>query len=197
VNFGAVLVKFWLHIDAAEQLRRFRARERSAYKRWKITDEDWRNRAKRKAYAAAVDEMAKLAAAQGRTAAQMAAAELQQHGVIPDLTLESEGCGDIIALFREHGITGESILLPGSNLHDEFLVGGLQSLGNRVTPLCVYKHGAQELEQSIDFAFIDEIFFASPSCVRNFGTMFGAIPERITVTCADQRTEEEYRMVFG
>jgi uroporphyrinogen III methyltransferase / synthase len=117
--------------------------------------------------------------------------------VIADLTFDSEGCGDIISLFREHGITGESILLPGSNLQDEYLVGGLQSLGNRVTPLCVYKHGVQELEQSVDFAFIDEIFFASPSCVRNFSTMFGAIPERITVTCADQPTGEEYRKVFG
>ena len=131
------------------------------------------------------------------TTGQAAAAELQLHGVIPDLTLESEGGGDTITLCREHGITGESILLPGSNLHDEFLVGGLQSLGNTVTPLCVYRHGAQELEQSIDFDFIDEIFFASPSCVRNFSTMFAAIPGRITVTCADHPTEEEYRKVFS
>jgi len=131
------------------------------------------------------------------TTGKAAAAELQQYGVIPDLMLDSEGCGDIITLFSKHAITSESILLSGSNLHDEYLVGGLQSLGNRVTPLCVYKHGVQELEQSVDFAFIDEIFFASPSCVRNFSTMFGAIPERITVTCADQPTGEEYRKVFG
>ncbi|MEE9904849.1 uroporphyrinogen-III C-methyltransferase [Chlorobium sp.] len=131
------------------------------------------------------------------TTGKAAAAELQQYGVIADLTLDSEGCGDIIALCREHAVTSENILLPGSNLHDEFLKGGLQSLGNRVTPLCVYRHGAQELEQSVDFAFIDEIFFASPSCVNNFSTMFATIPERITITCADARTEEEYRKVFG
>ena len=56
-EFGTVVVKFWLHVDADEQLRRFRARERSALKRWKITPEDWRNRAKRGAYRAAVEEM--------------------------------------------------------------------------------------------------------------------------------------------
>jgi len=56
-NFGTVLVKFWLHITADEQLRRFKERERVAYKRWKITEEDWRNRAKRGLYAAAVEEM--------------------------------------------------------------------------------------------------------------------------------------------
>ncbi|MCE2513754.1 MAG: polyphosphate:AMP phosphotransferase [Acidobacteria bacterium] len=57
VEHGTVVVKFWLHISRDEQLRRFRERERRSYKRWKITDEDWRNRRKWKAYAAAVNEM--------------------------------------------------------------------------------------------------------------------------------------------
>jgi polyphosphate kinase 2 (PPK2 family) len=54
---GMVLVKFWLHISAAEQLRRFQAREGDPLKRWKLTDEDWRNRKRRKAYERAVAEM--------------------------------------------------------------------------------------------------------------------------------------------
>ena len=57
VTHGIVLVKFWLHITKAEQLRRFRERERVEVKRWKITDEDWRNRAKWPDYTMAVDEM--------------------------------------------------------------------------------------------------------------------------------------------
>jgi len=57
--------------------------------------------------------------------------------------------------------------------------------------------GNGRLNVVYDFDFIDEIYFASPSCVNNFSTMFGSIPERITVTCADQRTEEEYRKMFG
>jgi polyphosphate kinase 2 (PPK2 family) len=57
VNAGTVLVKFWLHISAKEQLRRFRARERDSYKNWKITEEDWRNRKKWESYRRAVDEM--------------------------------------------------------------------------------------------------------------------------------------------
>ncbi len=57
VNFGTVLVKLWLQIDPDEQLRRFRAREEDSDKRWKITDEDWRNRKKWKAYGVAVREM--------------------------------------------------------------------------------------------------------------------------------------------
>jgi polyphosphate kinase 2 (PPK2 family) len=57
VNFGAVLVKFWLHIDQEEQLRRFEARQQTPHKQWKITDEDWRNREKWDSYKEAVDEM--------------------------------------------------------------------------------------------------------------------------------------------
>jgi polyphosphate kinase 2 (PPK2 family) len=41
---GAIVAKFWLAISAAEQLRRFKLREKTAYKRFKITDEDWRYR---------------------------------------------------------------------------------------------------------------------------------------------------------
>jgi polyphosphate kinase 2 (PPK2 family) len=60
VRSGNVLVKFWLHIDAEEQLRRFHAREQNPEKSWKITDEDWRNREKRLDYDAAVADMIEL-----------------------------------------------------------------------------------------------------------------------------------------
>jgi AMP-polyphosphate phosphotransferase len=54
---GAVLVKLWLHITDAEQLRRFEARRDDPLKAYKLTDDDWRNRAKRDAYCAAIEEM--------------------------------------------------------------------------------------------------------------------------------------------
>jgi polyphosphate:AMP phosphotransferase len=56
-HFGTVLFKFWLHIDAEEQLRRFREREEVAHKQWKIGEEDWRNREKMGHYREAVEEM--------------------------------------------------------------------------------------------------------------------------------------------
>ena len=54
---GAVVVKFWLHISSAEQLQRFKEREKIAFKRFKITAEDWRNRKKAPAYHDAVCDM--------------------------------------------------------------------------------------------------------------------------------------------
>lgn len=53
----AIVVKFWLQISKAEQLRRFNAREHTAFKRFKITPEDWRNRKKWNQYEAAVCDM--------------------------------------------------------------------------------------------------------------------------------------------
>src|SRR5690349_2065027 len=54
---GTILIKFWLHISGAEQLRRFERREGDPLKAWKLTDEDWRNRKRRKAYTRAIEEM--------------------------------------------------------------------------------------------------------------------------------------------
>jgi poly_P_AMP_trns: polyphosphate:AMP phosphotransferase len=56
-NFGAVILKFWIHIDKDEQERRFKERMEDPAKQWKITDEDWRNREKWDAYEQAVNEM--------------------------------------------------------------------------------------------------------------------------------------------
>jgi polyphosphate kinase 2 (PPK2 family) len=57
VDFGTILFKFWLHLSRDEQLRRFEQRAATPYKAWKLTDEDWRNRAKWDLYEAAVEEM--------------------------------------------------------------------------------------------------------------------------------------------
>jgi polyphosphate kinase 2 (PPK2 family) len=57
VDFGTILVKFWIHISQEEQLRRFNQRKVTPYKAWKLTDEDWRNRAQWDAYDRAVNDM--------------------------------------------------------------------------------------------------------------------------------------------
>jgi AMP-polyphosphate phosphotransferase len=54
---GVVVLKFWLEISADEQLRRFKAREVTEHKKFKITDDDWRNREKRTEYQAAINDM--------------------------------------------------------------------------------------------------------------------------------------------
>ncbi len=57
VNAGVVVVKFWLAIDQQTQLERFQEREQIPFKRYKITEDDWRNRDKWDDYAQAVGDM--------------------------------------------------------------------------------------------------------------------------------------------
>ena len=59
-NHGAVVMKFWLHIDKEEQLARFTRRQENPLKQYKITDEDWRNRDKWDLYENAVNDMINL-----------------------------------------------------------------------------------------------------------------------------------------
>jgi len=56
-EFGIVLIKFWLAISSVEQLRRFKDRQETPYKQYKIGPEDWRNRSKWDAYEAAACDM--------------------------------------------------------------------------------------------------------------------------------------------
>jgi polyphosphate kinase 2 (PPK2 family) len=57
VDYGMIIAKFWIQISPQEQLRRFEERRHTAYKSWKLTEEDWRNRAKWDAYEEAVEDM--------------------------------------------------------------------------------------------------------------------------------------------
>jgi AMP-polyphosphate phosphotransferase len=57
VQSRIVVLKFWLHISKDEQLRRFEERKKTGFKRFKITDEDWRNRDKWDKYETAVCDM--------------------------------------------------------------------------------------------------------------------------------------------
>ena len=56
-DWGAVVLKFWIHIDQDTQLERFTARQNTPEKAWKLTEEDWRNREKWPEYEQAIDEM--------------------------------------------------------------------------------------------------------------------------------------------
>jgi AMP-polyphosphate phosphotransferase len=54
---GMLIVKFWMHISDEEQLERFERRRDDPLKTWKLTDEDWRNREKRRDYELAIEDM--------------------------------------------------------------------------------------------------------------------------------------------
>ena len=60
VDWGAILLKFWVDVSDEEQLARFQARQEDPAKQWKITPDDWRNREKYPQYKSAIDDMFRL-----------------------------------------------------------------------------------------------------------------------------------------
>lgn len=54
---GTIMIKFWIHLSAKEQLKRFKERESNPLKQWKLTESDWRNRECRDDYLRAVEDM--------------------------------------------------------------------------------------------------------------------------------------------
>jgi AMP-polyphosphate phosphotransferase len=56
-DFGIIVIKFWLAVSPEEQLRRFKDRQTTPFKQYKLTEEDWRNRLKWNAYSAAAETM--------------------------------------------------------------------------------------------------------------------------------------------
>ena len=130
------------------------------------------------------------------TSSHAAYTELLKYGVIADLHPETERSGEIITIFREKGVEHENILLPCSNGNNEYLTLALTALHNRVTSLSVYYQGSHKQGETLDLDFIDEIYFSSPACVRNFKSCYKTIPEKITVTTANNTTENEFRMLF-
>jgi polyphosphate:AMP phosphotransferase len=57
VDAGTVVVKCWLAVTKEEQLRRFKERERTKFKQYKITPDDWRNRRRWDDYILAASDM--------------------------------------------------------------------------------------------------------------------------------------------
>jgi polyphosphate kinase 2 (PPK2 family) len=93
---GTILVKFWMHVSPEEQLKRFKDRAGDPLRQWKLTDEDWRNREKRPAYEAALEDMFtktdqkrahwKIVAGDNKAYARVAVVEHVSHAIEKHLT---------------------------------------------------------------------------------------------------------------
>lgn len=86
---GTLVIKFWLAITPEEQLDRFKAREESPLKRYKLTDEDWRNRKQWSAYREAVHDMLEFTSP-AETPWHLISSEDKRHGRIQALKIVCE-----------------------------------------------------------------------------------------------------------
>jgi len=124
------------------------------------------------------------------------AVALQRYGLKADVLLEAHDDVSMSDLLQANGMTTSDILLPMSTLLDDALINAFEKVGNKVTALPLYSLDRPENEESLDLDFIDEIYFASPVCLRQFKTLYAELPQRIVVKTADDKTQAEYLALF-
>jgi AMP-polyphosphate phosphotransferase len=98
---GTILIKFWMHISADEQLKRFKKREKDPLKTWKLTDEDWRNREKAPQYKQAVEDMVARTSADPHATWHLIPGESKRYARVA--VIEAV-IGEIEAGMRRHGM---------------------------------------------------------------------------------------------
>jgi polyphosphate kinase 2 (PPK2 family) len=98
---GTILIKFWMHISAEEQLKRFKRREKDPLKTWKLTEEDWRNREKADAYREAVEDMVARTSVEPHAAWHLIPAESKRYARVA--VIETV-IADVEAGMRRHGM---------------------------------------------------------------------------------------------
>jgi polyphosphate kinase 2 (PPK2 family) len=98
---GTILIKFWMHISADEQLKRFKKRKKDPLKTWKLTDEDWRNREKAPQYSQAVDDMVARTSVEPHAAWHLIAGESKRYARVAVIETVID---EIEAGMRRHGM---------------------------------------------------------------------------------------------
>ena len=127
------------------------------------------------------------------------AKKLKEYGIIADLVPRNECSDGLVEEFKKLIIKTKNlqpktnILLIRSDISDKSLAERLTNLGYNVYSCVAYKNVIPEDLPDLDFNFFDEIFFTSPSTVRNFVSRYGNPPKNIKVRTIGKVTENEAR----
>jgi uroporphyrinogen III methyltransferase/synthase len=133
----------------------------------------------------------KIAAVGGSTARK-----LLEYGILADLVPKLERAAGLLKAFRKRNLSGEKMLLPRSDIADKGLNEGLKKLGAQVVSVVAYKNVMPEDLPDLDLNFFDEIYFTSPSTVRNFKKRYKKIPRGVKVRWIGDVTKKEVRRQF-
>ncbi len=107
-----------------------------------------------------------------------------------DLIPAIESSRGIVGEFGKKIKPGKNILIPRSNLADDYLPKKLSDLGHRVRAVTAYINIPRR-PRRVDFSEIDEVFFTSPSTVRNFFRFFGYV-QKIKYRFIGRTTREAF-----
>ncbi len=115
---------------------------------------------------------------------------LRKYGIKVNFIPEKESSAGIVEAFRNFDIRGKNILIPHSNLANNYLSQALQDLGANVDTITVYRNIKPEVNK-INLDDIEEIIFTSPSTVTNFMEEYNEIPKKIKVKCIGGVTQAQ------
>jgi uroporphyrinogen III methyltransferase/synthase len=118
---------------------------------------------------------------------------LQAQGLAPDMQPQVETAKGLVEAFAQREVKGWRVLVPHSNLASKAMVRGLTAMGHRVTPLVVYRTTPPKNKYPVDWEGIQEVFFASPSGVRNFKQQVGQAPANVRCASIGPETERVLR----
>jgi uroporphyrinogen III methyltransferase / synthase len=112
-------------------------------------------------------------------------AELLKYGIVPDLQPEIESSEGMVALFRQHKISQQQILIPRSDIALPILPEGLTEAGNKVVTITVYENALPQNIHPVELEKIDFVVLSSPSCVENFFKIYKVTAEQKFIVQGD------------
>jgi len=118
---------------------------------------------------------------------------LSDVGISADLMPKKESSQGLLGELKQMDLKSKKIFLPRSNLGDKGLTVNFRKLGAKVTSGFAYRNIMPNDLPAIDFNFFDQIFFTSPSTVRNFKRRYGCLPKHIKASCIGDVTLKEFK----
>jgi uroporphyrinogen III methyltransferase/synthase len=115
---------------------------------------------------------------------------LYKYGINPDIQATKESSDGVLKLFRQRGINNANILIPRSNLAQNLLPDGLESIGNIVDKLTVYENNMPQIKKKFDIENFDQVIFTSPSGVDNFIKVYGKLPLKPEIISRGKETRK-------
>lgn len=117
--------------------------------------------------------------------------KLLEFGIIADIVPELESSQGLLQTFNKERLEGKKIFLPRSDLSDKGLEKGLRQLGAEVISCVAYRNVMPSDLPDIELGSFDEIYFTSPSTVRNFKRRYKKIPASVKIRCIGDVTLKE------
>jgi uroporphyrinogen III methyltransferase/synthase len=115
--------------------------------------------------------------------------KLSEYGIKPDFESPTSDAEGIIRYFKENKISDKQILIPRSVIGIKALKEELTALNNQVLDLPVYETIINEIAEKVDLSKFSRIYFASPSAVEAFISIYGKIPQSIPCIASGNTTE--------